>query len=80
MSVQPLQDVIKHEIDELPDDLAEEVFDFVLFVKARRAEEEFLWRQAEETLAYRREHPQEVMTATSAEWEETTAHVEPEKM
>ena len=76
MSALPVHDVLKHEIDLLPDDLAEEVFDFVLFVKARRTEEEFLWRQVEETLAYRQEQPQDIITATAEEWAQSTAHLQ----
>lgn len=68
-----VHEMLKQEIEMLPEELAEEVFDFLLFVKARHAEEDFLWRQAEEARAHRREHPDEVSTASAEEWEQTTA-------
>ena len=41
------RELLQQEISSLPEALAEEVFDFVLFIKARRAEESFLWEQVE---------------------------------
>ena len=67
------RELLQEEIASLPDALAEEVFDFVLFVKARRAEESFLWEQAQAAQAYRRAHPDEVVTSTAEEWGEATA-------
>jgi hypothetical protein len=78
MNALTMREMLKQEIDSLPDPLAEEVFDFVLFVKAQHAEEAFLWQQVEETQAYRQQHPQEVMTVTPAEWEERSSYLEDE--
>ncbi len=66
------RELLQQEIASLPETLTEEVFDFVLFVKARRAEESFLWEQVEAARAYRRDHPDEVVTASADEWEATT--------
>jgi hypothetical protein len=78
MSTLTVREMLKQEIDSLPEPLTEEVFDFVLFVKAQHAEEAFLWQQVEETRAYRQQHPQEVMTVTSAEWEDVSSYLENE--
>ncbi len=69
---------LRHEVDGLPEPIAEQVLDFVMFVKARHAEETFLWQQVEATRAYRRRHPEEVMTVTAEEWGAMTAHLENE--
>jgi len=69
MAVSSTLEMLRQEIASLPERLAEEVFDFVLFVKARRAEEAFLWEQVEATRAYRRDHPEEIITASADEWE-----------
>jgi hypothetical protein len=78
MSVQTVQQRVRAEVDSLPEPLAAEVFDFVEFLKARRAEEAFLWQQVGETRRYREQHPEEVLTVTTEEWEQITAHLEPE--
>ena len=70
------REMLLQEIKLLPEELAEEVFDFVLFVKDQHAEDAFLWGQVNETRAYRQKNPQEVITATAAEWEESTRHLE----
>ena len=46
--------LLQEEIHALPDDLTVEVLDFVQFLKARRAEDGFLWQQVEKTRAYRK--------------------------
>lgn len=76
MSAQTVRQMLLDEISSLPESLAEEVFDFVLFTKSRRAEEEFLWKQARETQDYRRQHPGDVMTVTPEEWDTLTAHLD----
>lgn len=76
MTTETIRDMLKQEIDTLPDSLAGSVFDFVLFIKTRHSEEVALWREVEATHAYRRQHPEEVKTATSEEWERATAHLE----
>ena len=72
MSTPTVYEMLQNEIGTLPEALAEEVFDFVMFAKARRAEEEFLWKQVKESHAYRAEHPQEVTTVTPDEWDALT--------
>ena len=71
-----VREMLQQEIASLSEMLAEEVFDFVLFVKARRAEESFLWEQVEATYAYRRTHPEETVTATAicGEYSPTCPH------
>lgn len=66
------RELLQQEISSLPESLAEEVFDFVLFIKARRAEEAFLWEQVEAAQAYRRAHQDEAITSTAEEWEADT--------
>jgi hypothetical protein len=76
MTALNVREMLKREVELLPETLAEEVFDFVLFVKEQRAEEVFLWQQVRETQAYRQRNPQDVITATSDEWDETTRYLE----
>ena len=78
MTVLMARELLKHEIELMPELLAAEVLDFVLFVKARRAEESYLWQQVEATQARRDQHPEEVHTVTAAEWDELTADLEDE--
>ncbi|NJN96331.1 MAG: hypothetical protein HC875_20550 [Anaerolineales bacterium] len=78
MSTQTIHKVLQQEIEALSPALIEEVLDFVLFVKARRAEENFLWQQIEETQQYRRQHPDEVMTVTAEEWDKLSIHLDDE--
>jgi hypothetical protein len=76
MSARTVHQMLLDEISSLPESLAEEVFDFVLFAKARRAEEEFLWKQVKETRSYRQQHPEDLMTVTPEEWDTLTAHLD----
>jgi hypothetical protein len=71
-----VQQLLQNEVQTLPDDLVIEVLDFIQFLKSRRAEEAFLWEQVEETRAYRRRHPEEVMTVTADEWMAATADLD----
>jgi hypothetical protein len=68
MSALTVHEMLQQEILLLPEPLAEEVFDFLLFIKARHAEEDFLWQQIEATRAYRQQHLDEVRTVTADEW------------
>lgn len=70
------RDLLRRAIDDLPDDLAREVLDFVLFVQARRVEEAQLWEEVEATQRYRQEHPEHVQTVSADEWDRLTAHLE----
>jgi hypothetical protein len=65
MSTLTVYELLENEIKTLPESLAEEVFDFILFTKARRTEEAFLWKQVKETRAYRAQHPEDVTTVKS---------------
>ncbi len=76
MSSQTVQQRLQDEIEALSEPLAEEVLDFVLFVKGRRAEESFLWRQVQASRAFRREHPDAVETLSAEEWDSLTAHLD----
>lgn len=78
MSTQSVQEMLQDEITSLPESLAEEVLDFVLFVKSKREEDEFLWQQVEETRSYRAQHPDDVKTATAEEWDALTAQLDDE--
>jgi len=62
------QKMLQQEVLVLPENLATEVLDFIQFLKARRAEEAFLWQQVEGTRIYRQEHPGDVQTVTADEW------------
>jgi hypothetical protein len=72
------RDALRDEIADLSEPLAQEALDFVLFVKNRHAEEQFLWSKVEETQKDWREHPEEVMTVTAEELDRLTAHLEDE--
>jgi hypothetical protein len=76
MQTDTVRTMLKQEIDTLPDTLAESVYDFVLFIKARHSEEIALWQEVEATQAYREQHPEDVQTVTAEEWEQATAHLE----
>ncbi|MEI6778671.1 MAG: hypothetical protein WCK70_17360 [Chloroflexales bacterium] len=76
MAEQRTQDLLRREIDNLSESVAQEVLDFVLFVKARRAEEAFLWGQAEAAQRYRTAHPHEVQTVDADTWDQLTAHLD----
>lgn len=78
MSPPTIHDALRHEIDALPARLAEEVLDFILFVKSRHAEEVYLWQQIETTYAYRTQHPETVTTVTVQEWQEAMAYLDSE--
>jgi len=41
---------------------------FLAVLEEAENEEAFLWNQVEETYAYRRQHPEDVITATAEEW------------
>ncbi|GEM_PF-2427048 len=76
---QPLaRELLRQEIDALPEDLAQEILDFVLFVRARRSEEAQLWAAAEATRHHRQQHPDQVRTVSGDEWDQLTAHLENE--
>lgn len=76
MATLTLHEMLKREIDLLPEALAEEVFDFILFVREQRAEERFLWRQIRETQAYRQQNPEDVCVVTADQWDEATRCLE----
>lgn len=69
------RELLRYEVDTLPEPIAAQVLDFVMFVKARHAEEAYLWQQVEATRVYRREHPEDVITVTAEEWDAVTAHL-----
>jgi hypothetical protein len=64
--------LLKEQVDLLSDEMAEEVSDFVFFVRARRKEEEFLGQQVQETREHRQQHPQDAVVATAGEWVRAT--------
>ena len=78
MSIQSVREMLQEEITSLPEHLAEEVLDFVLFVKSKREENEFLWQQVEEARAYRAQNPHDVKTVTAEEWDALTAQLDDE--
>jgi hypothetical protein len=60
---------IMQEIETLPVELQDEVFDFIHYLKSRHStEEEFLKQQVESALRHRREHPEEEQVVTAEEW------------
>lgn len=70
--------LVKQEVDTLPDGLAAEVLDFVLFLKQRHAEEQFLWQQVEASREYRSRNPDDIQTVTAEEWERLTQDLDRE--
>ncbi|WP_129630573.1 hypothetical protein [Candidatus Oscillochloris fontis] len=68
--------MLKQEIDDLNESDAQEVLDFLLFIKARRAEEAFLWQQVEEVQHRRQADPGAVQTVDVATWDLLTAHLD----
>ncbi len=74
-----MREVIRREVEDLPAPLVEEVLDFIMFLKTRRAEETYLWRQVEEAHEHRRRNPDDVTTVTPEEWDKVTAHLDPER-
>lgn len=76
MTTSTLHEILKREVDLLPDALAEEVLDFIMFVKEQRLEGTFLWRQVQETQAYRKQNPEDVSVVTTDQWDEATRHLE----
>ena len=79
MVVQTVQEALRQEIEHLPEDLAREALDFILFAKVRREEEAYLWDQVEEAQAYRQNHPDSVATVTAGEWDKNTAQMDDEE-
>jgi hypothetical protein len=73
MSTVNTRELLQREIAVLPDDLLGEVFDFLMFVRERHSEEDFLWEQVEAAQAYQRAHPEDMTIATAEEWEAATA-------
>lgn len=76
MKAMTIQEMIQFEIAQLPDQLAREALDFIMYLRERQSEEDFLKEQVEIARAYRRAHPDEVMTVTADEWEAATAPTE----
>ena len=76
MAALMVREQLKYEVEALPEPMAAEVLDFVLFVKARYSEEAHLWRQVEAAHDRRRQHPEEVLTVTAAEWDALTTELE----
>ena len=68
MTTKSIHQILEQETQALSDDLLAEVLDFVQFLKSRQAEEAFLWEQVEETQAFRRRHPEEILTVAAEEW------------
>ena len=77
MNSPSLRDQLRSEIDALPDALAEEVIDFIIFVKDRHAEDAYLWQQVEAAQAHRDRHPEDVRTVTVDELEALTGPEQP---
>jgi hypothetical protein len=72
MSVLNVREELQREISSLPEDLVREVLDFLMYVRDRQTEEDFLHEQIEAAEAYRREHPEDVIIMTAEEWEAAT--------
>jgi hypothetical protein len=78
MSTLSLTKRLIQELEGLSPALIEEILDFVLFIKARREEDAFLWQQVEETHTYRQQNPNEVVTVSAEEWDTLTADLNDE--
>ena len=73
MKAEPARDLPRQQVEAITGEMAEEVLDFVLFMRARRSEDEYLRQQAEETRAFREQHPKEVVISTAERWDIATA-------
>jgi hypothetical protein len=69
--------LLQQEIQTLSDDLVVEVLDFVQFLESRRVEHAFLWEQVKATRAWRRQHPEDVVTVAADEWMAATRPTNP---
>ena len=69
MSVLTMQERLQREVSTLPEDLAREVFDFLVYVRDQQTEDDFWREQIEAAEAYRHDHPEDVMIMTAEEWE-----------
>ncbi len=78
MKTRPVREILRQQVEGLTEEMAQEVLDFVLFMRARRKEDEYLWQQAEETRAFRELHPEDVVIATADEWDKATARFDDE--
>jgi hypothetical protein len=76
MSSMTVQELIQLEIAQLPEKLAREALDFIRYLRERQSEEDFLKEQVEIARAYRRAHPDEVITMTADEWGAATEPTE----
>jgi hypothetical protein len=75
MTPSAVHEALKREIEHLPESIAREALDFILFIRTRQ-EEAFLWQQVQEAQAYRQCHPGEIVAATAEEWDKATAHLD----
>lgn len=73
MKSMTVQEMIQLEIAQLPEKLAREALDFIMYLRERQSEEDFLWKQVEAAEAYQRAHPEDIIIATAEEWEAATA-------
>ena len=71
-----LQQLVYQEIQTLPDNLLEELLDFIQFLNTNQTETTFLWEQVEETYAHRLQHPDKMTIATAEEWLAHTADID----
>ena len=77
MKSMTVQEMIQFEIAQLPEKLAREALDFIMYLRERQSEEDFLSEQIKIAEAYQRAHPEDVIIATAEEWEAATAPHEP---
>jgi len=69
MTVPSIRQQLRDEVEALPEALAAEVVDFILFLRDRHAEETYLWQKVEATHAHRQRHPDDVHTVNVDELE-----------
>ncbi len=67
-----LREQLQIEIDALPEALAGEVIDFIVFLRDRHAEDTYLWQQVVATYDHRERHPDDVRTVSADALESLT--------
>ena len=75
MTITTKRETLKRDLDRWPDELVEDVFDFVQFVTGdQQAEDVFLWHKIEESRTYDQQHPEEVITMTAEAWDKMSQY------
>jgi parvulin-like peptidyl-prolyl isomerase len=74
--IQQIQQIAAQE-EYTPEQIIVTALQFYLehYEAANQDEDAFLWEQVEESYAYRRQHPEDLLTVTAEEWLTNTAYL-----